>query len=130
MLCFCPDMSLGKYDAGGMVKLVERPVAMKNVWSQADAVVSYGATTFVCQALLAGKPQLIIPADVEKWMVARRMASLGTGVVIRTEMDISDALNILYGPSILFSAQRIADHYATVDWKSKLDLVMQEELFH
>lgn len=64
------------------VTIVSGPVALGAVLPQVDWVVNYGSTTFVCQALLAGKPQLMLPTDGEKWLVARRVYEQGAGVAV------------------------------------------------
>lgn len=76
-----PDEAVATWMSGS-VTIVNRPVDLSQVLPQCDAVVNYGSTTLVCQALLAGKPQLMLPADVEKWLVARRVHSQGAGVAL------------------------------------------------
>lgn len=62
--------------------IVSGPVDLDLVLPQVDWVVNYGSTTFVCQALLAGKPQLMLPTDAEKWLVARRVHAQDAGIAI------------------------------------------------
>lgn len=58
-------------------------VDLSTVLHECDAVVNYGSTTFVNQALLAGKPQMMLPTDVEKWLVASRVVAQGGGLAVR-----------------------------------------------
>lgn len=62
--------------------------------AEADAVVNYGSSGLVTQTLLAGKPQLMLPADVEKWLISRRVADAGAGVMLNdgNSLEVSGAL--------------------------------------
>jgi UDP:flavonoid glycosyltransferase YjiC (YdhE family) len=62
--------------------LYGNPIDLNNLLAQCDAVVNYGSTGFVCRALLAGKPQLMWPTDVEKRLVSARVARLGAGTLV------------------------------------------------
>ena len=64
------------------LRLVNRAVNLREVLPQCAAVVNYGSTTLVCQAVLAGKPQVMWPVDAEKWLVARRVEQVGAGVAV------------------------------------------------
>jgi len=77
------------------LRLVNRAVNLREVLPQCAAVVNYGSTTLVCQALLAGKPQVMWPADAEKWLVARRVEQVGCGVMVgqvATEVVVEGAI--------------------------------------
>jgi UDP:flavonoid glycosyltransferase YjiC (YdhE family) len=82
VLCVWPDApedALARLAASARLIVTRRPVQALQALQQADAVVNYGSSTFVCQALLAGKPQLMLPNDHEKTMVATRVATAGLG---------------------------------------------------
>ena len=72
------------------VTIVSGPVDLDLVLPQVDWVVNYGSTTFVCQAVLAGKPQLMLPTDAEKWLVARRVHAQGAGVAVTDRATIDE----------------------------------------
>lgn len=72
------------------VTIVGDPVDLDSVLPQADWVVNYGSTTFVCQALLVGKPQLMLPTDAEKWLVARRVHAQAAGVALSGRAGIDE----------------------------------------
>lgn len=63
--------------------VVNRPVSLSSLLHSCDAVVNYGSSTLVSQCLLAGVPQLMLPTDVEKWLVSSRVAGVSAGVVVR-----------------------------------------------
>ena len=121
VLCVCPGaQATMRPELGPAVHVVERPAPMGEVLRSADAVVNYGSTTFVCQALLAGKPQLMLPSDVEKWLVSRRVAQAGAGVVVRGGDRLDDAVRLLRSRSLLHGAQDVAHRYARKDWAAEL----------
>ena len=77
-----PAQALAMRERAGL-RLVNCAVNLREVLPQCAAVVNYGSTTLVCQAVLAGKPQLMWPADAEKWLVAQRVEQMGAGVAVR-----------------------------------------------
>lgn len=84
VLCVWPDappLLVGRYAGSPSTRIVHQPVRVADALAEADAVVSYASSTFTCQALLAGKPQLMLPVDHEKALVGRRLASLGLGLL-------------------------------------------------
>jgi UDP:flavonoid glycosyltransferase YjiC (YdhE family) len=82
-----------------------------------DAVVSQGATALVSRAMLAGKPQLIFPADFEKLKVAQRAAASGAALVWNpTECGAREALQrLLHAPALAEAARAISARYQP-DW--------------
>ena len=82
-LCVWPDIpeDLMQRHCNPRVRITRQPVDMGQALVQADAVLNYGSTTTVCQSLLAGKPQLMVPADIEKIMVSRKVVGQGAGLL-------------------------------------------------
>jgi UDP:flavonoid glycosyltransferase YjiC (YdhE family) len=88
VLCVWPDASeaaAAYFTNQTRMRMVREPVQAASALAQADAVVNYASSTFVCQTLLAGKPQLMLPTDHEKVMVGGRVVSLGLGVLCRED---------------------------------------------
>lgn len=56
------------------------PLKMDAVLASADLVVSHASLGTTTAALLAGKPQLVLPNHIEQYMVARRLQTLGAGL--------------------------------------------------
>lgn len=80
------------------IQFVNQPVDLAAVLPTCDAVINYGSTNLVCRAMMAGKPQLMLPTDIEKWLVSRRVASIGAGVMhsaMATEASVRTALDLL-----------------------------------
>ncbi|SEM42267.1 UDP:flavonoid glycosyltransferase YjiC, YdhE family [Variovorax sp. YR750] len=81
-LCLWPDASddeLRRFD-GTSVRVTREPQNLSLVLSQADVVINYGSSGFLNATLLAGKPQLMLPTDMEKLMFARRVERRGAGL--------------------------------------------------
>ncbi|MEO5735804.1 MAG: nucleotide disphospho-sugar-binding domain-containing protein, partial [Rubrivivax sp.] len=58
------------------------PVSMDAAVRDADLVVSHASMGTASAALLAGKPQLVVPSQDEQAMVARRVQQAGIGLVL------------------------------------------------
>jgi len=107
--------------------VVAGPVNLNRALQEADWVVNYGSSGFVCQSLLAGKPQLMLPSDTEKYLVARTVQSIDAGVVIRVppahsaanfQRTVEEALTRL--PQARAPAQQVAQRYAAGSWRDQL----------
>ncbi|KQP12308.1 glycosyltransferase [Pseudorhodoferax sp. Leaf267] len=107
-----PDEVMARYRNTG-VRIVRQPVRLERVLAEADAVVNQGSTALVCQTLLAGKPQLIMPTDFEKLKVAQCLAATGAGAVWHPiECGAREAIaRLLHTPQYAEGARAIAARY-------------------
>lgn len=128
VLCCCPDLPHEQQMLGKTMKIVRKPVSIPHVYANADVVVSYGATTFVCQTLLAGLPQWILPSDVEKWMVGARLKQLGVCVMSTKESDFVSAFRDVNDEQMVSNVSYIAERYRGIDWADKLHTALSEAL--
>lgn len=90
-----------------------RPYKASALMPQADFVVCNGNAGTVTQAVLAGKPLLMLPTHVEQALNAARVAQAGAGVVPKgklTAAAIARCLDAL--PSAGVRALRLAARYA------------------
>jgi UDP:flavonoid glycosyltransferase YjiC (YdhE family) len=120
VLCCCPDLPHEQQMLGQTMKIVKKPVSIQHVHANADVVVSYGATTFVCQTLLAGLPQWIVPSDVEKWMVGAQLKQLSVCAMTTTEKDFAAAFSEVNDEQMMRNVSRIAECYRGINWPDKL----------
>lgn len=82
VLCYMPDV------AGGAPAPLESPrlawapapAALPQALAQCALVVSHAGEALVAQALLAGRPLLMLPHAAESFLMARRVAQLGAGI--------------------------------------------------
>jgi UDP:flavonoid glycosyltransferase YjiC (YdhE family) len=117
VVCISPDATRAEVDqwrtAG--VTLSVAPAALEPLLASCDAVVSYGAAALTCQAALAGLPQLLLPADSEKRLMAERLAGCGAAITLPARSDaaaVARALSALLGDGdVRAAAQAIASRY-------------------
>lgn len=60
------------------------------VVQKADAAVSYGSFTTTIRFLLAGKPLLLLPGNLEQYLLAKRVEQLGAGYAVHPEHPPGD----------------------------------------
>jgi Erythromycin biosynthesis protein CIII-like, C-terminal domain len=66
------------------MRIFARPVALEPLLPKADLVIAYGSGT-VAASLLAGVPLLLLPRWAEQYLGARRVETLGAGIVVRAK---------------------------------------------
>lgn len=114
-LCIWPDAppSVVQGLVGTSIRVSTQRLDLNSILASADVVINYGSGAMVCHTLLAGKPQLMIPIDAEKFIIARAVARLGAGICCReisgVDLYISEIFNnyLKYSSSIL----KIYDFY-------------------
>ncbi|HJV91907.1 MAG TPA: nucleotide disphospho-sugar-binding domain-containing protein [Azonexus sp.] len=118
VLCVIPGAKpeLSRQFAGTKLQIVPQPVNLQELLAQADLVVSYGGHGFLCEALQAGRPLLIVPQFVEQALNARGVERLGAGIAIgadRSREVFGGALaRILGDPGFTERARTFAERHA------------------
>ncbi len=118
VLCVWPDAPAQWLDQthNSRLRIQRAPVDLRAALAGADVVVGYGGVTTACHALMAGKPQLMAPSDVEKTLLGRRIAALGAGLVWHERISRTTATEALHmslaNEKFANSAQRIASQYS------------------
>lgn len=141
VICAWPDAKAEDIEAATQrgQAVAAGPVDFAHALQEADWVVNYGSSAFVCQSLLAGKPQLMLPSDTEKYLVARSVQSLGAGVLVREppvhgeaglQRTIEEALARLQQAAT--PARQVAQRHAATVWRGCLmaavrDLMQRHE---
>jgi UDP:flavonoid glycosyltransferase YjiC (YdhE family) len=123
VLCANPDGGLAELVNGTarMLRVVSRPVDIAAALAASDTVIGYGSSGFTAQALLAGKQQLLVPADLEKQMVARRVAALGAGAMITASKEVQAAIEWALRGDGRSSASAVSLRYRGTDWSGRLE---------
>lgn len=89
------DPGLSRKDADTLaaagLQIELQPVPFQRIVERSRCVLSHGGLGFVSSALLAGLPQLIVPGDIEKRMIAAGVAELGLGTVLPLEKLDADS---------------------------------------
>ncbi len=75
-----PDQVLSSHRVAH-VRVVRAPVKMKTALERSRLVINYGSTTTINKTLLMGRPQLMIPGDLEKKLAAQSVSKQGAGMV-------------------------------------------------
>jgi hypothetical protein len=71
----------------GRIRFEPAPVQVDPAVAQADVVISHASLGTATAALLAGKPQLVLPSHTEQGMVARRLQQAGIGLSMPVRAD-------------------------------------------
>ena len=80
MLCRGAAADLrGRYD-GSSVQVTDEAMAASVLLEQCDLVVCHGSHQMTAQALLAGKPVLLLPTQLEQFLITRRVVRFGAGL--------------------------------------------------
>jgi len=99
-------------------EVVGHSIDLRRAAAGCDAYLHYAAHGTVAELLLAGKPGVLWPDNVERWLVARRAEQLGAAVVApqQGEFDVVAALErALTDTSLRRNAEAFAARHAGHD---------------
>ena len=119
-LVFCRGMDpklKEKYE-NSSIRFAAEAMSVSRVLPGADLVVCHASHQMTAQALLAGKPALMLPTQLEQFLIMRRLVRFGAGLGIAPEVpnaDYTSALKALaenpgYAAKAREFALRYADH--------------------
>jgi UDP:flavonoid glycosyltransferase YjiC (YdhE family) len=120
-LAFCRGLPQALKDryGRGTLRFSEEPMAVSRLLPQCDAVICHGSHQMTAQALLAGKPALLLPTQLEQFLIMRRVVRQGAGLGIAPEVaqpDFGAALRALTGtPGYAHKAREFMQRYASHD---------------
>ena len=104
-----------KYDRGS-IRFSAVAMSVSKVLPQAHAVVCHGSHQMTAQALLAAKPVLLLPTQLEQFLIMRRVVRFGAGLGIAPEApnaDYASALGALTEKAgYAAKAREFAERYA------------------
>jgi len=91
-LVFCRgiDAKLKEKYAESAIRFSDEPMAVSRVLPGADMVVCHASHQMTAQALLAGKPVLLLPTQLEQFLIMRRLVRFGAGLGIAPEVPNAD----------------------------------------
>ena len=120
-LVFCRgiDPALKEKYRDPPIALSDAPMSVAQVLPRADLVICHASHQMTAQTLLAGKPLLLLPTQVEQMLIARRVERIGAGVAVAPVSPSSDfalPLAILAeGKGHAECARAFAARYARLD---------------
>jgi hypothetical protein len=96
-LVFCRgiDPKLREKYAGSSIRFSAEAMSVSKLLPQAHAVVCHGSHQMTAQALLAGKPVLLLPTQLEQFLIMRRLVRFGAGLGIAPEVPDADYASAL-----------------------------------
>ncbi|MCS4511040.1 glycosyltransferase [Xylophilus ampelinus] len=114
VVCVWPDLPddelIGHCTA--CVRVFRDPLDMHQAIKIADAVINYGSAATVNKTLLMGKPQLMIPNDMEKIIISQKVAKRGAGIVHNKKIPYrEEIMALINSQALLKSAVDISKNY-------------------
>jgi UDP:flavonoid glycosyltransferase YjiC (YdhE family) len=110
------DAAVKSRHRGGPVHFSDEPMAFSRLLPSCDAVFCHASHQTTAQALLAGKPLLMAPTQLEQFIIMRRVVRQGGGLGLASEVadpDVGAAVRELLGnPKYAENAQQFAARYA------------------
>ena len=102
------------------LRVVERPIRLDSAWlGQTDLAVTYAGAGTVANCLLAGTPMLLLPQNVEQYLMSLRVEQLGAGLIARqarSEQQFAEMLTgMLRASHYRQSAREFAARHAGFD---------------
>lgn len=91
-LVFCRgiDPKLKEKYAGSSIHFPSEAMSVSRVLPGADMVICHASHQMTAQALLAGKPVLLLPTQLEQFLIMRRLVRYGAGLGIAPEVPNAD----------------------------------------
>ena len=91
-LVFCRglDASLRERYGRGSVHFSDAPMWVSRLLPQSQLVISHGSHQMTAQALLAGRPLLMLPTQLEQFLIMRRVVRMGAGLGIAPDVPEPD----------------------------------------
>ncbi|MGE0388426.1 MAG: glycosyltransferase [Gammaproteobacteria bacterium] len=123
LLCRGAHPDLVRKHAGSSVRILNEPMTVSRLLPHADLVVCHGSHQMTAQSLLAGKPLLMLPTQLEQFLIMRRVVRFGAGLGIDSavpDADYGAAISTLGAEGHTARARVFAARYATHDPESAL----------
>ncbi|HEY3859707.1 MAG TPA: nucleotide disphospho-sugar-binding domain-containing protein [Gammaproteobacteria bacterium] len=100
---------------GGNLAFSDRPVDLRAAVTQAEAVVCHSGHGTISAALLAGKPLLLLPLNMEQRMLSARVMQMGAGLAapaLAPEGMQTKFKRLMAEPAFTTAARVFAERYA------------------
>jgi UDP:flavonoid glycosyltransferase YjiC (YdhE family) len=134
VLCALPGADAESIDhcSAANVRAVSEPLAIRALLPDADIVLNHASGGLTCEALLAGKPQLLVPVDTEKVLTARRMIGAGLAAGMMPGSAAHGGLyalqDVLSKGTVAQAAKKAAVGLRLIDWEAQLDALADQSV--
>lgn len=91
-----PDSWLSKYNRG-MLNTTRFFLDSDTFIHGTDMAITYGSHGLTAGFLRAGKPVLVLPAQLEQYLLAKRVETLGAGCLLSPQDSIKNVGNLIHG---------------------------------
>ena len=112
------NQQLGQYQSAN-VAFAKHPVNIVSVREQCDLTITHSGVGTGSAILLAGRPVLLLPRQLEQLSTALRIAKLGAGLLVRSPGKHPDYKKLLQklltDPAYTAAARAFADKYSEFD---------------
>jgi hypothetical protein len=121
VLCYMPELAGGKAVpvASARIRYSAQPVDLGTACARSALVVCHAGIATLTQALLAGKPVLLLPMQAEQFLLSRRVGRIGAGINVaehRRPVDLLPLVRQLLAPgAACTAAAAFADRYRNFD---------------
>ena len=108
--------------------VTSEPMSVSRVLPQAQLVACHGSHQMTAQTLLAGKPLLMLPTQLEQFLIMRRVVRFGAGLGVDPgvpDADYGKALEEVSAPRYAARAGEFAARYAAHDSGAALATMVQ-----
>jgi UDP:flavonoid glycosyltransferase YjiC (YdhE family) len=101
---------------GTNIVLSDKPFDTEALLAGAEIGITYGGHGLSVALLRAGKPLLVLPGQLEQFMLARRIEAIGAGILVDPERPADDIIHkigrLAHDPSYARNARAFATKYA------------------
>jgi UDP:flavonoid glycosyltransferase YjiC (YdhE family) len=128
LLCRGINPDLLRRHQGGSVHVTGEPMSVSGLLPQADLVVCHGSHQMTAQSLLGAKPLLMLPTQLEQFLIMRRVVRFGAGLGVDPavpDADYGRAIEEVATPRFAAKAAGFAGRYANHDPDAALATMMQ-----
>ncbi|MBI3348344.1 MAG: hypothetical protein HY020_14205 [Burkholderiales bacterium] len=132
VLCYLPEIGAGMPPpvVSPRIAYSGLPVDLDPACEQADLVVCHAGAATLVQALLAGKPLLLLPMQAEQFLISQRVRETGAGInaaAQRRPVPFAALLaELLDKPEARLAAQAFAARYAGTSHEAQTEALVAE----
>jgi UDP:flavonoid glycosyltransferase YjiC (YdhE family) len=121
------DDRLMAFYANGPVRISSTPVNVSQLLPEMDLTVSHAGHGVVTATLLAGVPMLMLPRNIEQWLLSTRVVSLGAGIGLPGEQAAGEfpgvLARMLTDRSYRVAAKGLAQTYAGYNHQQTIERI-------